>query len=149
MIRRAPGSRLLTALASALLLTASSATAEELAPPDWSAHAETETVIVVNADEDGTARETTVWLAVLDGQAYVRTGGSQWGANLQRNPEFSLRVGETELNLRVAFVEDDTIRASVAAAFREKYGFPDAVMDLFRGDRPLIMRLDPREPSGA
>lgn len=111
---------------------------------DWDAHAEEQTVTVVTADEDGSARETTAWLAVLDGQGYIRTGGTRWGGNIERNQDVAVRIGETELLLRVEFITDEAQRDAVKAAFREKYGFSDWLLDPVRGSNPKIMRLIPR-----
>lgn len=113
-------------------------------PPVWADVAAVETVEVVTSDEDGSPRETTVWLAVLDGQGYVRTGGTRWGGNVERDPELILRIGEDEYALAVEMIEDDDLRERVAAVFREKYGFPDAALSFLRGSRPKIMRLRPR-----
>jgi hypothetical protein len=129
-------------IAPLLLLLASPALAEV---PDWVTVADADTVQVVTDDEDGSRRDTTVWLLVLDGQGYIRTGGTRWGANLQRDPQLELRVGDTSYPLRAEFVEDEPLRERVEAGFREKYGFSDAVIGLFRGGEPLIMRLRPRE----
>src|SRR5512134_2485053 len=74
----------LCALLSALVANAATATA-----PDWNAVAAVDTVEVVTTDEDGALRETTVWLAVVDGQGYVRTSDTSWGGNLVRNPELT------------------------------------------------------------
>ena len=67
---------------------------------DWSAHADTRTVVIVNADEDGSRRETTIWLCVSDGQGYVRGGSGRWVGNTLRNGDVTLQVGETELAVR-------------------------------------------------
>jgi len=113
-------------------------------PPDWSEVASVETVEVVTSDEDGSPRETTVWLAALDGEGYVRTGSTRWGGNLERDPQLLLRIGDREYALRALMIEDDALRERVAAVFREKYGFTDTALALFRGSRPKIMRLLPR-----
>lgn len=132
------------AAASAVLLTA--AAAAPAADFDWSPYAEERTVSVLTTREDGELRETTVWLVVVDGQGYIRTGDTRWGADVERDPHVALRidgVGE-DLLFVVEFVEDDASRERVSRAFREKYGFTDALMGLFRGSRPRIMRLLPR-----
>lgn len=113
--------------------------------PDWASVADARTVQVVNQDEDGSERDTTVWLVVVDGQGYVRSGGGRWSRNLERDPRLVLRIGEASFPLRVEFVEDDALRGRVNDAYREKYGFSDAVISLFRGERPPIMRLLPRD----
>jgi len=111
------------------------------APPDWEALRELETVEVVTRDERGEARETTVWLVVLDGEGYLRTGRTRWGAEVERSRELVLRAPGTELPLRVELVEDDALRGRVAQAFRAKYGLTDRLVSWPRGSRPRIMRL--------
>jgi hypothetical protein len=135
----APRHLLLGALLGALAASAASAAA-----PDWNAVANVDTVEIVTTDEDGSARETTIWLAVVDGQGYIRTSDTSWGGNLVRNPEMTLRVEESEYPLRVEFIEDDALRARVEQTFREKHGFSDSFIAFFRSERPKIMRLVPR-----
>ena len=90
---------------------------------------------------DGTLRYTTVWLVVVGGRGYIRTGDTTWGANVVRDPDVKLVIGEQEYALRADFVEADDERALVMAAFNEKYGWTDTVIGWFRGARPKIMRL--------
>lgn len=129
----------------AFLAVASVAAAQASPAPSWEAVEEVEEVEVLTADEDGAARETTIWLTVLDGQGYVRTSGSTtWGGNVERNSDISLRIEGTEYPLHAVFIEDDELRARVVASFREKYGWFDGFVNFIRGSRPRIMRLDPR-----
>lgn len=129
-----------------LLLVAAGAVGESM---EWAAHADQGTVKVVTIDEDGSERETKIWLAVVDGQGYIRTGGTRWGKNVQRNPDVVLRIGEQSLPLRAEFVADESVRERVTAAFREKYGWSDRLISPFRGGDPLIMRLHARTEGGA
>ena len=112
--------------------------------PDWNAVADVGTVEVGTTDEDGSERSTTVWLIVVDGQGYIRTGGTKWGENVVRKPEIGLQIEDDEFALRVEFVEDDALRERIETAFNEKYGWTDSLMAWLRGDRPKIMRLLPR-----
>jgi hypothetical protein len=112
---------------------------------DWDRYSEEGTVEVITTNEDGSTRETKVWLAVVDGQGYIRTGKTRWGGNVERNPEITLRIGETELPLRVEFVTDPTERDAVKAALRAKHGFWDWILNPIRGRNPKIMRLVPRQ----
>jgi len=112
--------------------------------PDWSALADVRVVNVVTQDEDGDVRDTKVWLAVVDGQGYIRTGGTTWGDHVERDPQLVLRIEGREYPLRAEFVEDDALRERIVATFREKYGWTDGAMNIFRGSRPRIMRLLPR-----
>jgi hypothetical protein len=105
-----------------------------------------EEVQVLTTNEDGTPRETTVWLAVVDGRGYIRTSGwTRWGNDVERNPDIALRIGDTEHLLRASFIEDEALREEIVATFREKYGWFDGLLDVFRGSKPRIMRLDPRD----
>ena len=130
---------------SALILLAPLAAAQGEEAIEWDRYSEEGTVEVITTNEDGSARETKVWLAVVDGQGYIRTGSTRWGGNIERNPEIVLRIGETELPLQVEFVTDQTERDAVKDAFRAKHGFSDWILNPIRGKNPKIMRLVPRE----
>jgi hypothetical protein len=130
---------------AAASLAALAAQGAGAAAPDWQALAGVETVEVVTTDPDGEPRTTTVWLAVVDGQGYVRTGGTRWGDDAERDPSLELAAGAERWPLRVELVEDDALRARIAEAFRAKYGWSDAMLSWVRGSRPRIMRLLPRE----
>jgi hypothetical protein len=113
--------------------------------PDWNVVADVREVEVLTRNEDGSSRETTIWLVVLDGRGYIRTSRrTTWGGNVQRSPDIVLRIEDAEYPLRAGFVEDDALRERIVAAFREKYGWFDGFVNFVRGARPLIMRLDPR-----
>lgn len=129
----------------ALILLTAVAGAQAEDAIQWDRYSQVRTVEVITTNEDGSARETTVWLVVVDGQGYIRTGNTRWGGNIERNPEIVLRIGETELPLRVEFVTDATERDAVKSAMRAKYGFWDWVLSPLRGRNPKIMRLVPRE----
>ena len=139
-----PASRFWLSLA-ALLAAGLLSAAAGAAAPDWNAAAEVEEVEVLTADEDGSPRETTIWLAVLEGQGYIRTTRSTtWGDNVERDPDIALRIGEEEHSLTAAFVEDAALRERIIQAFRDKYGWFDGLLNVIRGSNPRIMRLDPR-----
>lgn len=112
--------------------------------PDWTALADLETVEVLTLDADGSPRVTTVWLLVLDGEGYVRTGGTSWGENVVRNRELILRAAEKEYPMSVEFEEDDAMREKITQAFREKYGLSDGLVGWIRGSHPKLMHLVPR-----
>jgi opacity protein-like surface antigen len=126
------------ALAGALAILAAAASAAEA--PEWSSVAGLDTVSIATTNPDGTLRYTTVWIVVVGGRGYIRTGDTTWGANVTRNPNVKLVVGDQEYALRADFVEAEDERALVTAAFNEKYGVTDTVLGWFRG-KPKIMRL--------
>jgi hypothetical protein len=125
-----------------LALVLGGAAAARAAEPNWDALADVGQIEVVTHDEDGDERETTVWFAVVDGQGFIRTGGSTWGQNVRRNPaDVVLRIEGVEYPLRAEFIENDKLRERVVAAFREKYGWFDGFADVVRGKRPNIMHM--------
>jgi hypothetical protein len=131
---------LLVVVAVAVLEPASaSATA-----PDWNAVAGTNTVEVITKNLDGTLKTTTIWLVVVDGDGYIRTGNTRWWSNIQRDPDLVLRVEGKEYPLRAEPVEDAGLRQRVVDAFRAKYGWIDRAMAAIRSDVPHIMKLSPR-----
>ena len=137
--------RVLRAFPPLLLLASLAAALPALAgAPDWSALRDVETVEIVTTDADGSARETTIWLAVVDGQGYIRTGSTRWRANIERDPDVTLRIEGTAYPLRAEAVTDAELKARIAQALREKYGLADAFVGIFRGSDPNIMRLVPR-----
>ncbi len=115
------------------------------AAPDWNAIADAGTVVISTTNENGSTRRTTIWLVVVDGEAYIRTSRStRWGDNVERDPDVVLSVGDTDYRVRASFVEDEALRARVVDSFREKYGWSDAMVNVMRGSHPRIMRLDAR-----
>ena len=129
-------------LAVASLLPARAA--ENTAEPDWNRVAAVDTVEVITKNEDGTQKETTIWLAVVDGKGYIRTGATRWWSNIAREPDVVLRIEGKEYPLRAVPVEDAPLRQRVEGAFLAKYGFSDRVVSFFFRSVPHIMRLDPR-----
>ncbi len=116
------------------------------AAPDWNAIADAGTVVISTTNENGSTRRTTIWLVVVDGEAYIRTSRStRWGGNMERDPDVVLRVGDTDYRVRASFVEDEALRARIVDSFREKYGWSDALVNVMRGSHPRIMRLDARD----
>lgn len=107
--------------------------------PDWNKWADLETVEVISTDEGGGSRLTTIWIVVLDGQAYIRTAGTTWGDNVEREGTLKIRGAPGEYVVRAEKVTDPALQEEVVAAFREKYGNSDVVAGLFRfGDRRIF-----------
>ena len=130
---------LAVSVASIGLFAAAGARASE---PDWDKVAGVGTIQVITHDEDGAARETKIWLAVVDGQGFIRTGDTHWGKNIRRNPaDVVLRIEGKEYPLRAEFIENDKLRERVVAAFRAKYGWFDGFVNFVRGSHPNIMHM--------
>jgi hypothetical protein len=135
------------AVLGALLLLVTSGNARAQDTIDWEPFSDEQRVQVITSNEDGSARETTAWLVVVGGQGHIRTGNTRWGDNVERNPEILIRIQEDELAVRAEFRTDPPEREKVVAAFREKYGIWDRIMNPLRGRVPKIMRLVPRPGS--
>ncbi len=116
----------------------------EAADVDWTAIQQTSVVEILTIDPDGDLRETKIWIVVVDGSAWVRTNRSRWLANIRRDPEVRLRVGERIFELRASEVSDAAARESAEAAFKQKYGWVQSVMSFFRLREPTVLRLEPR-----
>jgi hypothetical protein len=129
-----------TSIAS-LVLALALASVSHAAAPEWSELADLETVEVISSDEDGGQRLTTVWIVVLDHQAYVRTGGTRWGDNVEREGKLRLRVPQGEYALRAEKVLAASEIESVEAAFAEKYGSSDWWAGLMRFGETRVFRL--------
>jgi len=120
------------------------ATQGEATAVDWTQYTDVDTVVVVWTDEGGDPHETTIWLVVVDGQPYIRTGSTTWGDNVERDPEIEIRIEGTTYPVQANFIEDDALRQRVTDAFGEKYGWSDSVIGIIRGSRPRIMHLTTR-----
>lgn len=129
--------------AASIALVASLATVPGVAgaASDWSTFAEAEVVRIVTQDEDGDERDTSVWIVLVDGALYVRTNDSRWLANIRRGSPIALRLDETTRPVSAEEVSDPGVTARVEAAFKEKYGFVQRVMSLFRRREPTVLRL--------
>jgi hypothetical protein len=124
---------------AALLAVALSSAA--YAAPDWSQLADVQTVEVISTEEDGGSRLTTIWIVVLDYQPYIRTSGTTWGDNVEREGKLRLRVPAGEYALRAEKVLNTEEVERVVAAFREKYGTSDVMAGLFRFGERRVFRL--------
>ena len=111
---------------------------------DWSAAGAENVVEILTDNEDGTPRETKIWLVVVDGQGYIRTSGTRWYGNVERDLEVVLRVAGAEHPLRAELVTDEALVEKVVTAFRVKYGFSDRMAGLIRFGDTHILRLVPR-----
>ena len=117
------------------------ASSTESATPDWSKWADLQTVQVISTDEGGRARTTTVWIVVVDGQAYLRTGRTIWGGNVEREGKLKLKGKPGEYQFRAETITDPSLDEKVMAAFRAKYGFRDVISGVIRLGQHRIFRL--------
>ena len=114
---------------------------EQRASVGWSEAAAPGVVHILTQNEDGTTRETKIWIVLLDGQAYIRTANTRWYRNIERNPDVTLRSEGAEYPATAQLVTDEALLDRIEAAFREKYGFKTRLSGLARLGRSNIMRL--------
>ena len=131
-------SLVLGAVVAFALVSASSA---ESATQDWSRWSHLRTVEVISTDEGGRARTTTVWIVVVEGQAYLRTGSTIWGGNVERVGRLKLKGEPGEYQFRAERITDPSLQEKVMAAFRAKYGFSDRISGVIRLGKSRIFRL--------
>jgi hypothetical protein len=145
--RVSPGTAhgLFTAALLAGLVCATGARADAAAP-DWASLAEARTVRISTTDPNGKTRTRTVWLAVVDGQGYVRAGGtSRWDRWVDERPDVVLEAHDERFELLAVRVPKGATYDAVVHAMREKYGLLDGVIGVFRRiGGPRVLRLDPR-----
>ena len=130
-----------TTLAALGLALAVAVAGPALAAIDWTKYTDTQTIDVITTDEEGGSRVTTIWIVVLDYQAYIRTAGTTWGDNVEREGGLSLREASGDRPLRAERVLSEAEVERVVAAFREKYGTTDAVMEIIRFGEVRVFRL--------
>jgi hypothetical protein len=131
------------ALAASIACAALPAFADE---PDWEAVAGENTIQIITVDLDGATRDTTIWLAVVAGEGYIRTSGTRWFGNVEREPRVVVRIAGEEYRLRADLVADQDVKDRVEAVFREKYGLWDRLRGVYVWGATNIMRLSPRIP---
>ena len=130
---------------AALLLAALLLLASPARGVDWVSVADVDVVRIRTTTEEGSIRETTIWLAVVDGQGYVRTSRTRWFRDVERDADVVLVIGEDAHPLRAERVTDQALFDRVQAVFRQKYGFWDRLTATMRflGGGPRIFRLLP------
>jgi hypothetical protein len=114
--------------------------------PDWPGVADVSVIEVVTHDADGDLRETKVWFVLVDDAAYLRTSRSRWLENLRRDPKLVLRIEGREYEARAEEVPGDEIVEQVDRTTREKYGWQEGAIHIFRMRKPDILRLSPPAP---
>lgn len=142
-MRRQPAVSRLVLAGLVLGLALAAATPNARAEVDWPAVAGARTVHVITRDADGSERRTKIWLVVVDGQGYIRTGGTRWGDNLIRDPALRLEVEGSSHALRANRVTDAALIERLTEALRAKYGTSDRVIGWFRFGEVRIFRLLP------
>jgi len=124
LARRRPGrALLLLACAATAAGCATAVPPASRAPLDWNALDAAWSIQLVTRDEEGGARVTRAWIAVMDGSAVMRTGDTHWLHDIERDPAVCLIVEEETHPMHGEVVEDEALAARMAAVMVEKYGW--------------------------
>jgi len=127
-------------LATSVLALAFAAAAGA-APFDARKYADTRTIDVISTDEGGGSRITTIWIVVIEDQAYIRTGSTTWGDNVERAGRLKLHDVNGDRPLRAERVHGASEIGRVEAAFHDKYGTSDTLSGYIRFGETRIFRL--------
>jgi hypothetical protein len=131
-------------MACAFFLLALATAATAATEIDWQRAQDEDVALILTHDEDGALRETSVWIVAFDGHGYVRTNDSRWLANIRRGSDVTLRLGEEAFAVDAREPNDPAIAARVEEGFKQKYGFMQRVMSLFRMREPTVLELTAR-----
>ena len=123
-------SRLSIAISAILLalLTATPTLAQ-----DWESVVDEKQITVITNNEDGSTREVTIWLVVVDGDGFIRSAGTRWRRSMDRDPNIVLRISGAEYPVQAERVTDKALHERVQKRFGEKYGFSNWFTGLVRG----------------
>jgi Uncharacterized protein conserved in bacteria (DUF2255) len=109
---------------------------------------QTEVARLKTRDEAGNQFTTKLWVVDLGDVTWVRVANPQraWYQRLLANPKVELERGGRHAPMLAIPDASPQTRASVDAAFAEKYGLVDRWYGLLVRHDPVPVRLVPREP---
>jgi hypothetical protein len=114
---------------------------------NWEVAESEDEIEVTTSNKNGSERRTTIWIAVLDTDAFVRTSGTPWERNIKRDPNAVLTIAGKDTPIRFERIRNDELIDRVQRKFREKYGgVPDRMARFVRillGAGSHIYRVDP------
>ena len=102
-----------------------------------------EVVMLRTTDEDGTVRETRLWIVDVDGLAWLHSAGPAWSRRFEGDPVVEVvRHGQSGQYIATLVPE---MHPQVDAALRQKYGFADRWVRLIApcGEDTIPVRLEP------
>ena len=105
-----------------------------------------EVVVLSTRAQDGSTRQTRVWVADADGAAWIESANSERElyADIRRSPAVSLyRDGKSHLYLARSFADAEG-NQRIRSLLREKYGWADRwLQQLVDTSKSIAVRLDP------
>ncbi len=101
----------------------------------------------VETQQAGKPRRTTIWIVVVDGDAYVRSVKAeqgQWYQAFRASPNGALYVGDRRFAVRAVPVTDPDIIARVSDEYMRKYAASEWAPPMIEPDTlPTTLRLEP------
>ena len=112
----------------------------------WLAGEQTEVAVLRTFDDAGSAHDTKLWVADLDGQPYVRIGrsGRSWGERLRTRSDVELIRNGATIPCTATIVTDVGVQHAVDQSFAAKYGWVDWWYGVVLRHDPIPVRLDAR-----
>jgi hypothetical protein len=94
-----------------------------------------------------TARKTTIWVVVDDGEAFIRTyrgAGSRWFRDVQANPAVTIHAGRRRISATaIAATDPDSIERTSAGFLRKYAKDPSTPAMVAPAVRDTTLRLEP------
>jgi hypothetical protein len=104
-----------------------------------------EVVRLMTRGPTGEQRETDLWIAEVEGDAFFRAGSPRvdWLARLESaEPSYVVRQGRV-IEIQTQVEDDPRVRALLNRAMAEKYGLADRIWGLVRSSDPVAIRIQP------
>ncbi|MBW2493564.1 MAG: DUF2255 family protein [Deltaproteobacteria bacterium] len=95
---------------------------------DWSFTSEIQEIFVETATPYFIPHSVTVWCVTLDNQLYVGAWApdtKHWVANVRRNPNVRLKIGDRIYERRLEPITDSATIAKLDAAYARKYEYEE------------------------
>jgi len=95
---------------------------------DWSFTSEIEEIFVETATPYFIPHSVTVWCATLEDQLYLgawEADTKRWVANVRRNPNVRLKIGDVIYEQKLEPVTDAATIARLSASYARKYAYEE------------------------
>jgi hypothetical protein len=104
-----------------------------------------EVVRLMTHDAKGQQRDTDLWIADVEGQAYFRAGSPQveWLDRLGSKQKIYLERDGDVSEINAAVENDPRLRDLLDEAMEQKYGLQDHLWSLIRSSNPVAIRISP------
>ena len=112
----------------------------------WTALELREVVVIRTRGNDGSLRETRIWIAEEDGSWWLEAASpeSAWYRDVIIEPRVEIVRGDRAVPARVTPIPGPEGHRKIRRLFRQKYGLADAWIGLIQdGSRSIAVRAEP------